>query len=150
MLWRSFLGSSKGRRAAPPSLEGRLQWYERELHERLMIIAKDQATPVLVYQDDDPRMFHEGVACAGLYIIGATLRHIRIARSYMFCPWVLAHELGHHLLYKQGKWPHTEVEADAVSCDLIERLLDDERRQLLRPYIESRRVRHKPATQHGV
>lgn len=47
-------------------------------------------------------------------------RCILLAPGHWFCPWTLAHEIGHYALYRRVGARHTEKQADAEAWRIIE------------------------------
>ena len=59
-----------------------------------------------------------GADSAGQY--RGSMRTIFLAPEWLRCPWVLAHELGHHFVYTRHG-PHTEADADRMAYGLVRR-----------------------------
>jgi hypothetical protein len=60
---------------------------------------------------------HYGKAAVGMY--SPATGYIYLRPDYMRNPWVLAHELGHRILCREGKTKHAEAEADAAGRGLL-------------------------------
>lgn len=136
-LYVLVLWSRRPRRASPAaraSYDTRYALYQAQLHERLLTVALDERIAVLYFTD---LVAHDGTKCAGLYRLptASVIRHIRIDEKYRGNPWVLAHELGHYFAIRQ-RGDRSEGGADQEAHRMIDRLLDVERRDFLRPYAE--------------
>lgn len=75
---------------------------DEQIFDRLWGVVRSEQVPVL------PREW--GAASAGIY--SPRFDVIWLLPKYYRNPWVLAHELGHRSLYKEGKVEHGEEDAD--------------------------------------
>lgn len=119
-IWFTFLWLLSGRRRHAVLMPPTVAEVERRLHECLWKLARRLWLPIFIQGAD--KMQHQGLLCAGQYRHHA-IRHIVILDRQHDNPWVLAHEIGHHNLFRAGSVDHAEHEADEEALRIVRKLL---------------------------